>query len=81
MTRHPALPTVVLNALGFALLVAGWAAVSGKVSLSDQAPLLNLSMGGILLAGIGNALYITGGRRRLEARLGQVRARFESEEF
>jgi hypothetical protein len=81
MTRHAALPAVVLNAVGFALLVAGWAAVSGKVSLSDQAPLLNLSMAGILVAGIGNALHITGGRRRLEARFSLVRARFESEEF
>ncbi|MGH9034597.1 MAG: hypothetical protein ACRD0O_02450 [Acidimicrobiia bacterium] len=78
---HPGPRAVVLNVVGFVLLVAGWVAVSGKASLSDQAPLLNVSLAGMLLAGIGNALYISGGRRRLDARVSRVRRRFESEAF
>ena len=67
--RAPARQAVVLNVAGLVLLVAGWAAVSGEVSLADQAPFLNLSVAGILLAGIGNALYIMAIRRTLEDRL------------
>jgi hypothetical protein len=69
MTRREALPTVVLNVAGLALLVAGWVAVSARVTLADQAPYLNLAMAGLLLAGIGNGLYIMATRRTLEARL------------
>ena len=75
MTRNASFPTVVLNVVGLALLAAGWAAVSGKVTLADQAPYLNLSVAGILLAGIGNALYIMATRRTLEQRLGRVHDR------
>lgn len=79
MTRKTSgLPTVVLNLVGLALLVAGWAAVSGRVTLSEQAPYLNLAVGGILIAGIGNALYIMATRRTLEERLRHVHDRIDS---
>ena len=71
MTRREAVPTVVLNVVGIALLVLGWAAVSGKVRLADQAPYMNL-------AGIGNALYIMALRRTLEQRLRRVHDRIDS---
>ena len=77
MSRRAALPTVVLNVVGLLLLVAGWAAVSGKVTLADQAPYLNLALAGILLAGIGNALYIMATRRTLENRLRHVHDRID----
>ena len=77
MTRREALPTVVLNVAGLALLVAGWAAVSGRVTLADQAPYLNLAMAGLLLAGIGNALYLMATRRTLEERLRRVHDRID----
>ena len=77
MTRRDALPTVVLNVAGLALLVAGWAAVSGGVTLAGQAPYLNLAMAGLLLAGIGNALYIMATRRTLEERLRRVHDRID----
>ena len=77
MTRREALPTVVLNVAGLALLIAGWAAVSGRVTLADQAPYLNLAMAGLLLAGIGNALYIMATRRMLEERLRRVHDRID----
>jgi hypothetical protein len=75
MTRRAGFPTVALNVVGLALLVAGWAAVSGKVTLSAQAPYVNIALAGILLAGVGNALYIMALRRSLEARLGRVHDR------
>lgn len=75
MTRRAARPTVVLNVVGLVLLAAGWAAVSGKVTLADQAPYLNLSVAGILLAGIGNALYLMATRRTLEMRLRRIHDR------
>ena len=78
MTRRSALPTVVLNVVGLVLLVLGWAAVSGKVTLSDQAPYLNIAVAGLLLAGIGNALYIMATRRTLEDRLHRVHQRIDS---
>jgi len=75
MTRPASFPTVILNAVGFALLVAGWVAVSGRVTLADQAPYLNLALAGLLLAGIGNGLYIMATRRTLENRLRHVHDR------
>ena len=77
MTRRAARPTVVLNVVGLVLLAAGWASVSGKVTLADQVPYLNLSVAGILLAGIGNALYLMATRRTLEQRLQHVHHRID----
>jgi protein-S-isoprenylcysteine O-methyltransferase Ste14 len=76
--QRPARQAVVLNVVGLVLLAAGWAAVSGKVTLADQAPYLNLSVAGILLAGIGNALYLMTTRRTLEQRLQRVANRIDS---
>jgi hypothetical protein len=76
--RQAVLPTVVLNVVGLVFLAAGWAAVSGKVTLADQAPYLNLSVAGILVAGIGNALYLMATRRTLEQRLQRVHDRIDS---
>ena len=78
MTRRSAVPTIVLNVAGLVLLVLGWVAVSGKVTLSDQAPSLNIAVAGLLLAGIGNALYLMATRRTLEARLRRVNDRIDS---
>ena len=78
MTRKTALPTVVLNVVGLFLLVASWATVSGKVTLADQAPSMNLAFAGLLLAGLGNALYIVATRRTLESRLRRVYDRIDS---
>ena len=77
MTRKEALPTVVLNVVGVVLLALGWLGVSGKVTLRAQAPYLNLALAGILLAGLGNALYIMALRRSLEQRLGRVHDRID----
>ena len=78
MTRKETVPTVVLNVVGLVLLVLGWAAVSGKVRLADQAPYMNLAVGGLLLAGVGNALYIMALRRSLEQRLCRVHDRIHT---
>ncbi|MGH9009822.1 MAG: hypothetical protein ACRDYF_08260 [Acidimicrobiia bacterium] len=78
MTRDESLSAVVLNLVGLALLIAGWAAVSSRVTLADQAPYLNLAVAGILNAGIGNGLFIMSLRRRVETRLRRVHDRIDS---
>jgi len=78
MTRKEAVPTVALNVVGLVLLALSWAAVSGKVRLADQAPYTNLAVAGLLLAGIGNGLYIMALRRSLEQRLRRVHDRIDS---
>ena len=78
MARKVAVPTIVLNVAGLVFLVVGWAAVSGKVTLSDQAPFVNIAVAGLLLAGTGNALYLMATRRTLELRLRRVHDRIDS---
>ena len=78
MTRRVAVPTIVLNVVGLLLLVLGWVAVSGRVTLRTQAPYVNLAVAGLLLAGVGNALYIMATRRTLEHRLHIVHDRIDS---
>ena len=78
MTRKETVPTVVLNVVGLVLLVLGWAAVSGKVRLADQAPYMNVAVAGLLLAGVANALYLMALRRSLEQRLRTVHDRIDS---
>jgi len=78
VTRKAALPTIVLNVAGLVLLALGWAAVSDKVRLADQAPYMNLAVAGLLLAGVGNALYLMALRRSLEQRLRTVHDRVDS---
>ena len=78
MTRKEAVPTVVLNVVGLVLLALSWAAVSGQARLADQAPYTNLAVAGLLLAGIGNGLYIMALRRSLEQRLRRVHDRIDS---
>jgi hypothetical protein len=78
MTRKETVPTIVLNVVGLVLLVLGWAAVSGKVRLADQAPYMNLAFAGLLLAGVGNALYLMALRRSLEQRLRRVHDRIDT---
>jgi TctA family transporter len=75
MMRTDVLGTVLLNLIGLGLLVAGWATVSGKTRLADQMPSLNLAVAGIVIVGIGNALYLMNQRRTVEARMRRVRDR------
>ena len=77
MRRSPSFPAVVLNTVGLALLVAGWAGASGRLTLAGQAPSVNLGLAGLLLAGVGNALYLMATRRTLELRLRRVHDRID----
>jgi hypothetical protein len=67
-----ALGPLVLNLAGFGLLIAAWVAVSGRTTLSAQFPFINLAVAGLLLAGVGNALFIMGQRRLVDERLQRV---------
>jgi hypothetical protein len=67
-----ALGPLVLNLAGFGLLIAAWVAVSGKTTLAAQVPFINLAVAGLLLAGVGNALFIMGQRRLVDERLRRV---------
>lgn len=72
-----ALGPLVLNLAGFGLLIAAWVAVSGKTTLATQVPFINLAVAGMLLAGVGNALFIMGQRRLVDERLRRVHDRIE----
>ena len=48
------------------------------MTLRGQVPFLNLAVAGILLAGVGNALYLMALRRTLEERVRRVHDRIES---
>lgn len=68
---------LVLNLAGFGLLIGAWVAVSGRTTLAGQLPFINLAVAGMLLAGVGNALFIMGQRRLVDERLRRVHDRIE----
>jgi hypothetical protein len=51
------------NGLGAALVFAGWWVASGLESAQAQVGWLNLSVVGLLVAGVANGLWLTRGRR------------------
>ncbi|HVW32123.1 MAG TPA: hypothetical protein VHL53_06255, partial [Acidimicrobiia bacterium] len=51
------------SAGGVALMVAGWVRTSGAGAVDAQIPWLDLAVSGLLLAGLGNVLWLSAGRR------------------
>jgi hypothetical protein len=52
-----------LETIGLAMLLAGWIIASGQGRYDDQIGAGTLAVGGLLVAGIGHVLWVTGGRR------------------
>jgi hypothetical protein len=74
---------LTLNAVGLALLVAGWSMASGRLLFHDQVSGANVAIAGIIVAGVGNGVWLLTGRRAVglrrrtvaEAIEGQYRSR------
>jgi hypothetical protein len=66
--RPDLLATALGNVVGIALIVVVWAVTSGQPAVGTQLPYINLAVGGVIVAGAGNALYLLGMRRAVHRR-------------
>ena len=70
--RIDPMATVVLNAIGVILIIGAWYGASGQAHVSSTFPYINIGIAGVLIVGIGNALYLFGLRRSVKSRLVRV---------
>ena len=59
---------LTLNAVGLALVVAGWYVAAGRLLFHDQVSGANVAVAGVIVAGVGNGLWLLTGRRALGLR-------------
>lgn len=52
-----------LNAAGATLAVLGWWQASDAITVRSQVPWTNVAVAGLILSGLGNALWLVAGRR------------------
>jgi hypothetical protein len=64
----------VLELAGILLLVLAWIGARSESSVAPQFVYLNLGIGGVVLAGTGNAIYLLGLRRAVRRRRADVSA-------
>jgi hypothetical protein len=72
-----AMSLFTLNAVGVALLLAGWYMAGGRLLLHDQVSGANVAIAGIIAAGVGNAVWLLTGRRAVGMRRNVVGAAVE----
>lgn len=60
---------VLLNALAAALVIVGWYTAGGEGSFNDQFTGADLAVGGAIVSGVANAVWIMRGRRTVGERL------------
>src|SRR4051794_38744673 len=63
-----AMSLVTLNAVGIALVITGWYVAGGRLVLHDQVSGANVAIAGIIVAGVGNAVWLLTGRRAVGLR-------------
>jgi hypothetical protein len=62
------LSLATLNAVGLGLVLLGWYIASGRLLLHDQVTGANVAIAGIVVAGVGDAMWLLVGRRTLGLR-------------
>ena len=72
-----AMSLATLNAVGIALVLTGWLMAGGRLLLHDQVPGANVAIAGIIVAGVGNAVWLLTGRRAVGLRRNVVGAAIE----
>ncbi|MDQ3294401.1 MAG: hypothetical protein M3527_08135 [Actinomycetota bacterium] len=76
MNRGPRRPDLLgpgaLLLAGLALLAVAWFGASGQETVGPQIPFVNLGVGGVILAGTANAVYLMGMRRALRERRAEI---------
>ncbi len=66
---------VVCNVAGVLLVVGGWMAVAHQPGFGDQLAYFNLGAAGVILAGVGDVVFLFGFRDLLRRRMGRLAAR------
>jgi drug/metabolite transporter (DMT)-like permease len=72
--RIDPMATLVLNAVGIILIGGAWFGASGQSHVGSTFPYINIGIAGVLVVGIGNALYLYGLRRSVKSRLTRIQA-------
>lgn len=76
MSRRPTRPDVVgpvvLELAGVLLIVLAWFGAHGESTVAPQLVYLNLGVGGVVLAGSGNAVHLLGLRRAVRRRRAEL---------
>ena len=72
-----AMSLLTLNAVGIALVITGWYVAGGRLLLHDQVPGANVAIAGIIVAGVGNGMWLLTGRRAVGMRRNVVGAAIE----
>jgi hypothetical protein len=63
---------VACEVIGAAALLVGWLGVSGEPASARQTGWLNVGIGGIIIAGVGTAVWLMTGRRAVGQRRRQL---------
>ena len=63
--RRDLVAVLALNAVGLLAIVTGTAWAAGKTLLTDQFPATNLTVLGLIAAGLGNVAWLLAGRRSI----------------
>ncbi len=68
------LAVLATTAVGLVVIAAGWIGVSGAVAPHKQMVWLDVAAAGVLVAGVGNGLWLLAGRRALGERRRRITA-------
>ena len=63
-----AMSLVTLNAVGIGLVLIGWYVAAGRLLFHDQVSGANVAIAGIIVAGVGNGVWLLTGRRAVGLR-------------
>ena len=63
-----AMGLVTLNVVGIALVLTGWYVAAGRLLFRDQVSGANVAIAGIIVAGVGNGVWLLTGRRAVGLR-------------
>ena len=63
-----AMSLVTLNAVGIALVLTGWYVAAGRLLFNQQVSGANVAIAGIIVAGVGNGVWLLTGRRAVGLR-------------
>jgi len=63
-----AMSLVTLNAVGIGLVLTGWYVAAGRLLFHDQVSGANVAIAGIIVAGVGNGVWLLTGRRAVGLR-------------
>jgi len=67
-TTHDLSALVVRLGLGIAVATVAWAGAAGSVDVGTQVRWADVSVAGVIIAGVGEAVFLVAGMRRVRAR-------------